>query len=308
MYKFLGLLCFIGLTCQNSRAIVPLLSDSLFVVNIPTSHDHAISHSLNKKSGVNDGSDAFWEKFNVTLQTGVGFSSLYSKKIMDNGQWKIEKGIGYSIGVEMNYFFNKKIGISFGAGLSNYNSGLNAGSFSNATLAQPKMIDKDGDTYYKLIAANVKETNSFTYIDLPLLLKLDLGNTEKISFYLQGGGALSFLVSAKYSSSGSITYSGYYPEYHVVLKDLPDYGFGTSDIKKSNADWVCNSIMIDTRLGGGINIPIDKVLMSVGASMVVGLGDIKYDKSRYEGDYFFLSANPGKVNNRYLGIKVGITF
>jgi hypothetical protein len=132
------------------------------------------------------------------------------------------KELSYCVSVDAGYFFSKYFGLSTGIGLSPYFTKLSLDPYSNSL----DTIDSENESYERRISGNnIKETQKIYFLEIPLILNFQCPFSKAVGFYLQGGINLAIHVGNNYSSSGTFSYSGFYPAYNVVLKDIPYEGF-----------------------------------------------------------------------------------
>jgi len=128
----------------------------------------------------------------------------------------------YCLSVDAGYFFSKYFGLSTGIGLSPYLTQLSLDSYSNSL----DTIDSENENYERRISGkNINETQKIYFLEIPVMLNFQCPFSKAIGFYLQSGINLAIPVSKNYLSSGTFTYSGYYPAYNVLLEDIPYEGF-----------------------------------------------------------------------------------
>ena len=144
----------------------------------------------------------------------------------------------YCLSVDVGYFFSKYFGLSTGIGLSPYITQLSLNPYSNSLYT----IDSENESYERRISGNnINETQKIYFLEIPVILNFQCPFSKAIGFYLQGGINLAIHVGNNYSSSGTFSYSGYYPAYNVVLKDIPYEGF-KSNVKND----VSGELMVKT--------------------------------------------------------------
>jgi hypothetical protein len=132
------------------------------------------------------------------------------------------KEISYCVSVDAGYFFSKYFGISTGIGFSPYITKLSLDPYSNSM----DTVDVENESYERRISGNnINETQKIYFLEIPLILNFQCPFSKAIGFYLQGGINLAIPVGNTYSSSGTFSYSGYYPAYNVVFEDIPYEGF-----------------------------------------------------------------------------------
>jgi hypothetical protein len=132
------------------------------------------------------------------------------------------KEVSYCLSVDAGYWFSKCFGFSTGIGLSPYLSQLSLDTYANSL----DTIDSENENYERRISGNsISETQKIYFLEIPVSLIFQYPFSKSIGFYLQGGINLAIHVGNNYSSSGTFSYSGYYPAYNVVLEDIPYEGF-----------------------------------------------------------------------------------
>ncbi len=134
----------------------------------------------------------------------------------------LPRKIHISLSVDAGYFFSKYFGISTGIGFSPYITQLSLDPYSNSL----DTVDIENESYERRISGNnIDETQKIYFLEIPVILNFQCPFSKAIGFYLQGGINLAIHVGNSYSSSGTFSYSGYYPAYNVLLKDIPYEGF-----------------------------------------------------------------------------------
>ncbi|TFH46055.1 MAG: hypothetical protein E4G94_03295 [ANME-2 cluster archaeon] len=135
---------------------------------------------------------------------------------------EMTKKNSFCISVDAGYFFSKYFAISTGIGLSPYFTQLSLDTYSNSL----DTIDSENESYERRISGNnIEETQKIYFLEIPVILSFQYPFSKAIGFYVQSGINLAIPVSKKYSSSGTYSYSGYYPAYNVLLEDIPYEGF-----------------------------------------------------------------------------------
>jgi hypothetical protein len=207
----------------------------------------------------------------------------------------------------------KDFGLYGGLGLSNYRTDYEVRDYINYDPLTDSLFvlypkeDKDGDTYYELISASVTENASLTYLSIPLGIRYSIGK-EKLRVTGQVGLEFSFLLSSRYNASGNSGHRGYYPDYHVVLYDLPDYGFYEGDINTSG-EWALSTFNLSTQVSLGAEMELTKnIFLFAGPFLSYGLTDLEYNTAKHKDDYISLSGDPGKLNTFGAGLVIELIY
>ena len=230
-------------------------------------------------------------------------SFIYSKNIFSSSDWDAAGKFGYHIRLQYYYKIKSHFSVLTGIGLSNYKSEYILTDFSNLNDNYIKRVDIDGDNYWAYYTeANIDEWNGLTFIDIPIGMSYN-SNEKGLGFNVQAGVNLSFMISSFFNAEGNTTIEGYYPEYSVVLYDIPEYGFTTNPVDETN-DWNLNQFQLSAFLSLGIQIPVnDKFTIHTGPYFTFGLNDLVYDKGKHPEDFFNISGEPGKLTTRGVGFR-----
>ena len=97
-------------------------------------------------------------------------------------------------------------------------------------------VDDAGTAFrYTVRTEGYKETQRSFAVTIPLLLQYHTPGAG-LQWYIDGGGKLFLPVSTKSQvSAQQLVLSGYYPNYDLVVSDLPEHGFGTLTNWKGSA-------------------------------------------------------------------------
>jgi hypothetical protein len=243
----------------------------------------------------------------VGLYAAPDFTRIFSNDIFNDEIWDAWGEFGYRGGLKILYRRGQNLGFFGGAGISYYKSVYEIKDYNNESFDKTLRIDIDGDEYLEYITASVTETNSLTFLDIPLGIRYSTKGS-KVRLVVQAGLEFSFLLSSRFSVTGNSDHQGYYPEYHVVLYDLPDYGFtaGPVDI---NDKWKLNPFNLSANFSAGAEFSINKnVCLTLSPFATAGITDLGYETPKHRDDYISISGNPGKLSTRSAGILVELFF
>ena len=110
------------------------------------------------------------------------------------------------------------------------------------------------------------------------------------------------MTTGYYILNGESTTSGYYPDYNVLLEDIPDYGFETTSFSNEETDITIPSNALSAYTGFGVYIPLPANLsMKIGANLKYGITDMELEPSPVLTD-------PGQTFLRYGGIEIGLAY
>jgi outer membrane protein OmpA-like peptidoglycan-associated protein len=156
----------------------------------------------------------------LLLNAGGGIHNIAYK--LENGTGK--SGLGLTGNIAYNYFFSPNFGIGTGLGIQSYKSR----SVLNYISSNPS-IDTDGDAYeYRISYQDWEESHNMLTIDIPLGLNYQNRFGEKSGLLASIGAKVSFPVKASYkTTNGAIVTTGYYEQWNVELRDMPQHNFNT---------------------------------------------------------------------------------
>jgi hypothetical protein len=173
-------------------------------------------------------SQALNNKFGWQDHWFIGVSGGPAQTSISNNGTSVVSGVvmtkknSYCLSVDAGYFFSKYFGFSTGIGLSPYLTQLSLDAYSNSL----DTVDSENESYERRISGNnIIENQKIYFLEIPVMLNFQCPFGKAFGFYVQSGINLAIPVNKNYSSSGTYTYSGYYPAYNVLLKDIPYEGF-----------------------------------------------------------------------------------
>lgn len=238
------------------------------------------------------------------LNTGGGLHNLsYDLK---NGN---EKGsCGYSFNAGYGYFFNEHWGVQAGLGLQSFKP--------TATLNYQTGLpstDADGTAYeYRTFYNSWKEQQRLLFLDIPLGVQYRYKLNEKFRLLASAGLKISVPIKTTYKSTGGeIITTGFYSQWNVELKEMPQHGFNniTDQLKGDVSLKTSYSGFADLGALYGLAPRLD---LYAGGSISYGLNNmLKSDKKlvyQQDGVYngVLASDQTDKARTVSLGLKVGV--
>ena len=131
---------------------------------------------------------------------------------------------GGSLGLTYTFRVNSQWGVRTGILGSIYRTqaSLKDGTYSSG------QVDDGGSAFnYNIKATGYKETQQFYAATIPLLLHFHTGGAG-LEWYFDGGGKFIFPFNTSIQASArQLSLAGYYPNFHIVVSNLPQHGFGT---------------------------------------------------------------------------------
>jgi hypothetical protein len=211
--------------------------------------------------------------------------------------------------LEAGYLLSKNFGFSTGIGYNSFLTDISLSSYSTTI----NTVDSENEAYIRNITgSNISENQKISMINIPLLANFLIPLSQSFGLSVQTGLGLSIPLMNNYSSTGTFTYSGYYPAYKVTIEDVPFEGFQSNVNNADEGDLVLKSLYPDLIFSGGVYYLLkDKLHLSLGFYYDRILSDL----SGYsETDEFVLSTKPDEINslmgsgNKVTAKSIGIGF
>jgi OOP family OmpA-OmpF porin len=108
--------------------------------------------------------------------------------------------------------------------------------FPDGTAFADYQVDDEGSAFqYNIKTTGYKETQRVFAAGIPLLLQFHTAGAAT-QWYIDGGGKVMFPTGVSSNvSAQQLSLSGYYPDYNLVVTNLPQHGFGTLNNWKAHA-------------------------------------------------------------------------
>ncbi|MFA5330447.1 MAG: outer membrane beta-barrel protein [Prolixibacteraceae bacterium] len=242
----------------------------------------------------------------VYFNIGSGFHNL--KYDLRNGTQ--ESSMGYTVNLGYNYFFSKNWGLGAGLGLESFQS--------KATLnyqTSKSSVDTDAESFeFRTQYTDWQEKQSILLLEIPISLIYQKEMSEKLKFQFSIGPKVAFAVQSNYKTAGgTIETTGYYPQYNVILYDMPQHNFTTlTSFPKS--DTSLNPVVSAYSNLGGLYKLNNSMDLYAGVYFDYGLSNMidAQDKFLYQEDGVyngvFSSDLTNKVKQFAFGFKIGMNF
>jgi hypothetical protein len=199
-------------------------------------------------------------------------------------------GIGGNLGINYAYFPSRYFGISLGAEAALYNSTLTLGEQdTEEQIDTPPRLA--GNFFFRTHYDGIEEQRTEMFLQLPLMLRLQLPISSKNYFYLAAGAKYGIPLSASGKQTiSTVTTTGYSDYTEVTYRDMPERGFTTEHDVRLSTKPTLNSITIpsfeagvtwNNRLYTGAYLDIGYsagVKISVAFGVGRKMGEIELDK------------------------------
>lgn len=217
----------------------------------------------------------------ITNEGISSFSGIVSKKMNSfNGT------------VEIGYFFTKNLGLSSGIGYNSYKSEISLNTYQSKSNA----IDSEKEAYeLQVSGSNILEDQKINFLSVPICLNVRLPFAKVIGLFVKGGVNFAIPISKNYTSQGTFTYKGSYPQYNVLLENLPAYGFPTNRSVVSGGELAIKSLNVMAMASAGLDFMIQpNIQLAVAFSYNKSLSNVSSYTSQ---DKFQLTPEVDKMNS-----------
>ena len=235
-------------------------------------------------------------KFYLGIAAGPSKNQIVNKGILSLSDLSSKNNYSFSGTFELGYFFSKSIGLSTGLGYNSFSTELSLNSYTNKFNS----TDSENETYERRVSgSDIKELQKISFLNVPFCINFQMPKGSRYGsrygLFLQAGVNLSIPMSDKYISSGTFTFTGYYPAYNVLLQNLPDYGFVNNSTVISNGNLELKPIIIDGLARAGFQLFIsEKIQIALDITYFRSLSNI----SKYTSpDKFQLSSDINQINS-----------
>lgn len=236
---------------------------------------------------------------------------VYASKNWENQSISSKGGSGIAVDVNGTYMLSGKYGISFGLGVSKYNSELSLASYSDEING---LIDSDNMAYNLITdASDIVEEHDLVAFDIPVKFQMYIPLGSKIVFTGGVGFKLNIPISASYELNDiRITTKAFYPDLNFMLTDYEDLGLFTN-----KTDWQQNGdlnskVNVSVLLEAGITYPVGpRLAVSCKGYFSHGIGyAVESDQQTYlveeNAAYNGLQSFLGNAKLMQVGLKLGI--
>lgn len=226
------------------------------------------------------------QEFGIELNTGM--QGL--KYEQSGGDDKLKPG--FSIGANYCFFLNGSLGFVTGISFGKYGS---VTSLPDGTQSSWQ-VDNTGSAFeYKILTAGYKEKLDFFTAGIPLMLQYH--TQEQTQWYVNVGTKLIFPFSGKLKTAANrLALSGYYPDFNIEVKEMPQHGFGTitnwkQDIKQD----LKPTATLSAATGVSFKVSTGMFLYT-GLYIDYGISDIKKAGNANQAFFSYSHAGVGRIS------------
>lgn len=243
--------------------------------------------------------------YGISALTDENLTSLSLEK--DLHEWSIKNNYGMAIGGGINYFFTDALGISSGLELNTFSTkySLN-GTFQDDEYAS----DVNGNPYYLIVTAEYDSTLSINTLNFPVLFKYIFGKPNSWGFSIDAGLKMTYILSAKYNTTGNYIVSGFWPNSPPSIQTKPGSFIGYEDRTdiELNGDLDYKKISLSGYANMNLLIPLGYYSsLEIGPEVLYGFTNIENNSSDYI-DIFGKSTTRKPVTISYFGVNIKYLF
>ncbi|GJM62571.1 outer membrane beta-barrel protein [Persicobacter diffluens] len=165
--------------------------------------------------------------YGQTHQMGFNFEGGVSYGLhqinTDNSAIKVNPGSSFQLNLHTTYFISPYIGVGSGVSFGWNNAQLSLEGYQEDVPA----VDSEGEAYILQITAQSLEDHvRISNLSIPVFLSLAYPISDgNISLFGNLGVTFNLPMATNYQlKNGTVTSRGWYPQYELILKDIPAHG------------------------------------------------------------------------------------
>lgn len=214
---------------------------------------------------------------------------------------------------DIGYMFSRNFGLSTGFGISSYVTELSLNSYTNSY----DTIDSELETYNRrIVGEDINEIQKILFLDIPVLINFQVPFSNSFGIFIKTGINVSIPVSNKYSSSGTFSYTGYYPAYEVIMTDIPYEGFSSNVRSDESGELKIKAIVPEFISTAGLYLNVkNNWQVALGGFYNKMLSDISgyssdpdFNLTSIENQNNSLMEGSDKVSVNSMGLKISFRF
>ena len=208
---------------------------------------------------------------------------------LPNGTAKLQPG--GSLACNYTFPLGKRWGLITGIGAGYY---ATEATLQEGAVFSSYQVDDAGSAFqYNVATTGYKEKQHFLAAAIPVMLQYH--TTGKTQWYLNAGGKVLLPFNEKSTASAQhLTLSGYYPDYNIEVKDLPQHGFGTVNNWQGNATQKLKVTATASAATGISFLLSERIRLYTGVYIDYGVTNMKKSGSERPA---FVSYDATNVNN-----------
>jgi hypothetical protein len=246
----------------------------------------------------------------ISIVIGPTATQMKNSSLSNDEYVTIDTKGGTDFNFEFTKYIKNRLGFGIGIGYSSYKQAYS----ENGLFELLNQIDKDGDTYDRLVKANVNYTDKLGYANIPLSLNLLLGNSPRFYGFLNVGIVNQFLISGIHTKDGSVETMNRYPSQYydvdLVMHNYPDYGAVYTPFSKKTTDrYKFYNMSIHLAVGLAASMT-DRLMLKVQPFVNIGTSDITgtNDKGKDYENVLGQKSAYSKTSLSSAGLDVGFVF
>ena len=250
------------------------------------------------------------DPWSLILNLLAGRSDVANKSKESDQFWNSKGESGLGAFLEIEYLLTKNIGLGVGIGYNTYANSSYLKEFNNYGQNYIQRIDNDNELYYLYNDVNsVQEKTKVKAISFPFKLKFHFFPGKKLGLFTDFGIKMTYVSSANVVANGNSTWQAYYPQYHIVLYDLPEYGFVPYNINSENSLIDYEKLQYSFIASLGISFSIKKQFnIDLGVYFDQGISDLKYDRPVHQADYLNTIGTIDETKLKGMGLMLGFRY
>ena len=219
--------------------------------------------------------EGYWYGINIT----GGMSIIDNKNISsqtllsDFNEWETQPEVSYTAGLNLYKYFNENLGVMTGLQYSAYRTTYSiSGYYEDTTFT----YDVNSKPRQLRVDAEFDTVQTLKYLTVPLHMQYIKEKSARISYYINAGFNISYLLSSTFDNNGDYIQFGYYKQNEVEFQNIyfEELGYEVN-LFDENGKALTKSVNIDGVLSLGILIKTGYFSsLKLGPVLTYGLTDI----------------------------------
>jgi len=247
-------------------------------------------------------------------------SPLITNLTSDQFKSEEQSALGFNLGGDVIYTFYKKdklsLNASLGLGITNYNN-VRKGDYVNKGLTSEyeQTLNAMQTFYLTETLKGINESQHFTYLDIPVKLGVDYAFSKQWAGFATVGIAYGINLAANYSSTATLTRTGFYPDYNALIYDVdvagsPYYYPTNKAVSGSGKINAQSNLSVEATLGAKYKLNPNMSIYG-GVKWMNGLQNVKQNSvmpilASSSTTLNTLASRTDIVESRALGLELGV--
>ena len=182
---------------------------------------------------------------------------------------------GTNIGAGYAYNLTSRFALMSGVEYSNYSGRISYATLTDGYTGRDYEVTPPRRLTYDYRIDNYRETQTFSLVSVPLMLRYGTELDDNTSLYFAGGCKLGFPVTARAKISGKLVSSANFDHENVIYSNLPGHDFFDGENFGAQANKIETKTAAILSLESGLRFSLGRVLFYAALNFDYSLNSIK---------------------------------